>query len=552
MSDPIEYHIGIVCAITIEYAAAQLILDEKHPKPTCLHRPDRNSYTLGRVGEHNVVIAAIPEGEYGTVAAAVGSRDMLHSFPNIKIGLVVGVGGGAPGGKVDIRLGDLVVGLPKNGSSGVLQYDFGTTIQNRELQLTRHFDQPPAILRAAVVELRSRMQQGLLLSEKINQILTEQDRTVFRRPMFDRLFRSDILHQGSSSDCQECDGTGLIERLPRETNEPQVHYGSVASADFLMKDAELRDRLSQKHGILCFEMEAAGLVGHFSCLVLKGLSDYSDTHKNKHWQGYAALVAAIYAKELLSMIDPNQLLERQTIEDFSLPFSLPGAPIISTFLGRQADLQRIEELLPTPSRCRRTNEPDRPLTIGHRKGSLSSRATEGIRQTIVICGLGGMGKTQLAIEFAKRHSKSYTAILWLDGKDEPSLQTSFVNVLKKIKTKNPSRFLVSTESIDITIAVELVLRWLNTTYNDRWLMIFDNVDDPDIPGVIDGLYDVRKYIPTTLHGHIIITTRCLLLRLGQQMKLEKIKNRDDCLNILKTVSMRPNLNNGKVHCVTGT
>jgi hypothetical protein len=63
-----------------------------------------------------------------------------------------------------------------------------------------------------------------------------------------------------------------------------------------------RDNLKQAYNILCVEMEAAGLMDAFPCLVIRGICDYADSHKNKQWQPFAAAVAAGYAKELLLVI----------------------------------------------------------------------------------------------------------------------------------------------------------------------------------------------------------------------------------------------------------
>jgi len=76
-----------------------------------------------------------------------------------------------------------------------------------------------------------------------------------------------------------------------------------------MKDADARDRLAEKEGVLCFEMEAAGVMDRFPCVVIRGICDYSDTHKNDIWQGYAAATAAAYAKELLGVIPENRFLQ---------------------------------------------------------------------------------------------------------------------------------------------------------------------------------------------------------------------------------------------------
>jgi nucleoside phosphorylase len=104
------------------------------------------------------------------------------------------------------------------------------------------------------------------------------------------------------------------ERVKDEDN-PVIHYGLIASANQLMKDALVRDKLIAEKDVLCFEMEAAGLMNHFPCLVIRGICDYSDSHKNKSWQGYAAIVAAAYAKDLLYRIPPNKVEAENRISD---------------------------------------------------------------------------------------------------------------------------------------------------------------------------------------------------------------------------------------------
>lgn len=80
-----------------------------------------------------------------------------------------------------------------------------------------------------------------------------------------------------------------------------------------MKHALLRDRLAAEKDVLCFEMESAGLMNQFPCLVIRGICDYSDSHKNKEWQGYAAMAAAAYAKDLLYRIPPNKVEAEKNI-----------------------------------------------------------------------------------------------------------------------------------------------------------------------------------------------------------------------------------------------
>ncbi|KAJ5802641.1 uncharacterized protein N7503_005091 [Penicillium pulvis] len=330
MSDPKIYTVGWICAITTEYVAAQAFLDEEHEGPEYLPAHNKNDYTLGRVGRHNVVISVLPLGSYGTTSAARVAEDMLHSFPNVRIGLMVGIGGGAPSPNHDIRLGDVVVSIPSNDRGGVFQHDFGKTIQGQSFQLTGFLDQPPLILLAAVNGLRARYEsEGNRLEEAVNMALEKKPRLqkLYKRPAqeSDRLYQSHIVHPTDKrATCATYCGndlTNLISRDPRSKDEdnPAIHYGLIASSNQLIKDASVRDRLATERGVLCFEMEAAGLMNHFPCLVIRGICDYSDSHKNKEWQGFAAMVAAAYAKDLLCRIVPRNVEAQESLSEILKP-----------------------------------------------------------------------------------------------------------------------------------------------------------------------------------------------------------------------------------------
>ncbi|KAH7187890.1 hypothetical protein DER44DRAFT_122604 [Fusarium oxysporum] len=321
MSNPNDYTVGWICSITTEYVAAQEFLDEEHEGPEYVSPNDTNHYTLGKIGKHNVVIAVLPDNEYGKSSAASVARDMLHSFPNVRIGLMVGIAGGAPG-KHDIRLGDIVVSSASNGKGGVFGYDFGKAIQGRNFQETGLLNQPPTLLRTTVSGLKARYERkGHQLAETTNMILKKNPRLrgKYKQPETgaDRLFKSEVTHDLSCAAICNDDVSNLILRPERTEGEdnPTIHYGLIASADRLMKDALARDRLSEEKEVLCFEMEAAGLMNHFPCLVIRGICDYSDSHKNKEWQGYAAMVAAAYAKDLLYQISPNRVEAEKKIGD---------------------------------------------------------------------------------------------------------------------------------------------------------------------------------------------------------------------------------------------
>jgi hypothetical protein len=199
MSNPMKYTVSWICAVTTENVAARVFLDEEHEGPENLSKHDNNDYTLGRMGKHNIVIAVLPGGEYGTDSAASVARDMLHSFPNIRIGLMVGIGGGVPSRNHGIRLGDIVVSSPNDGKGGVLEYDFGKTIQDQSFRHTRFLNQPPTVLRTAVNGLNARYKaDGHRIEEYINSILEKKPRLrqEYKRPdpSSDRLYQAEFTH----------------------------------------------------------------------------------------------------------------------------------------------------------------------------------------------------------------------------------------------------------------------------------------------------------------------------------------------------------------------
>ena len=253
MSDRQKYTVGWICAIHTEMVAATVFLDKEHEKPD-VPPNDNNAYTVGEIGKHNVVIAVLPAGEYGTASAASVARDMVHAFPNIRIGLMVGIGGGVPT-KRDIRLGDVVVSYPQDGHSGVFQYDFGKTHQDKMFQYTGFLDQPPAVLRAALSTLRSRYEiHGHRIEDAIEGMFKKVPRLRknYSRPELssDRLFNSEVLHEVACTTCCTKDESNLRWRPERtdEEDNPAIHYGLIASGNQLMRDAMIRDKLAEEKG----------------------------------------------------------------------------------------------------------------------------------------------------------------------------------------------------------------------------------------------------------------------------------------------------------------
>ncbi|SPJ88930.1 related to ankyrin 3 [Fusarium torulosum] len=281
--------------------AAEVMLDRVHDAPPH-HDGDSNCYIFGSINSHNIVMACLPSGHYGTNNAATVASHMSQSFPNIQHRLMVGIGGGAPG-SADVRLGDIVV------SNDVIQYDLGKAMPDNKFERTAYPVRPPQSLLTAVARLRASQGGG---STQMSEILQQ---SILRLPPFsrptlqDRLFHSSYDHPSSAQSCDDCDQQQLVPREPPQTLHPTVHYGRIASGNQGIKDGFTRNKLSQELGSICFEMEAAGLMHNFPCLVIRGICDYSDSHKNKDWQEYAALVAAAYAKDLLLTI-PSQSIPR--------------------------------------------------------------------------------------------------------------------------------------------------------------------------------------------------------------------------------------------------
>jgi nucleoside phosphorylase len=308
-----NYTVGWVCALPIELAAAQALLDEEH-EHLGQDANDTNLYTLGRIGEHNVVIACLPAGLKGANSAAAVATQMKLTFKSIRFGLMIGIGGGVPSAEADIRLGDVVVSQPDKGHGGVVQYDSGKTTPSG-FERTGFLNTPPTILLNAVSKIQANHLIGRSNFSKYVSKLSDLPVFVRNNAGSDVLFDASSHHVGGAT-CELCSKDRVIERQPRKSQEIVVHYGTIASGNQVMRDGTTRDRVSLEFGnVLCFEMEAAGLMNDFPCLAIRGICDYADSHKNKKWQAYAAGTAAAYAKELLSIIPTAEVVITPTIDE---------------------------------------------------------------------------------------------------------------------------------------------------------------------------------------------------------------------------------------------
>lgn len=332
-----EYHVGVVCALPREMTAARAMLDSEHEPLKINDARDNNSYVLGRMSQHNVVIACLPAGIYGNNAATTVAKDMLRTFTGLRFGLMVGIGGGIPSPQNgrDIRLGDIVVSQPDGTFGGVVQYDLGKNFGQGRFKRTGSLNSPPLLLLTALASLQSK---SGLQDSPVPQYLAEMNQKY--PSLKDEGYTSpgvgmDHLH------CSQCDPSqwwwflwlllswlcpllrcslcenGIVPRPSRNNKGPVIHYGTIASGNqvHVVKDARERDQLGQEFNALCVEMEAAGLMNNFPCIVVRGICDYADSHKNDAWQRYAAATAAAYAKSLLQHVTPGKTTNERHIKE---------------------------------------------------------------------------------------------------------------------------------------------------------------------------------------------------------------------------------------------
>jgi nucleoside phosphorylase len=343
-----EYSVGWVCALSKEQTTATAMLDHRHadlPKPP----NDLNTYTLGSIGKHNVVIACLPEGDIGTSAAAIMATWMISTFPRIKFGMLVGIGGGIP---PKVRLGDVVVSTPTDRYTGVVQWDFGKVEEGGNFRQKGSLNNSPTPLRTALTKLKTENElSGSKIPEYLDELRQKWPRLASKytwsAALKDPSFSPDNSHHSRGSrestfsmfwdmilsllqflfglwaidlvdrGAEQVASTPAVDGGQRKPGDMRVHYGLIASGNQVIKDAKFRDSLDQRYGgnVLCVEREAAGLMNNFPCIVIRGICDYADSQKNKDWQEHAAAVAAAFAKELLQYVQPSDVDGERPVRD---------------------------------------------------------------------------------------------------------------------------------------------------------------------------------------------------------------------------------------------
>ncbi|EER38585.1 pfs domain-containing protein [Histoplasma capsulatum H143] len=486
----IDYTIGWICSLADELVVAEAMLDERYSCP--LQSPsDYNIYTVGRVATYNIVVACLPAGLYGTSSATRVAEQMQYTFPTLKFTLMVGIGGGAPSGDHDIRLGDVVVSQPVDGHGGVMHYRFGKIVDGRGFQCTGFLNKPPQMLLNVVEYLKSkhRLHESSLPRHLAHMIERhEKLRGIFeyQGQEHDRLFLAEYSHTSGKGHCDECDLAQTKSRPPRRNHDPVVHYGLIASGDVIMKDAVERNTVQQQYGILCFEMEAAGLMNGLDCLVIRGISDYSDSHKNDRWRPYAAAAAAAYAKELICSLPVQDAKRRITSQ---LSYRGLEAAKVSATLRSQGTLNRPIYLNIYPRNNRFFGRNDILQAISQQ---LFPAMAGTLRlQSFALYGLAGIGKSQIATEFVYRSMKMFSAIFWVSASSTEKLFQGFTDIARELNLSKGA-------AIDDQWAiVQLVDQWLMSTV-EPWLLVLDNADDLSI---------IEPFWPTSDHGAVLVTSQ---------------------------------------------
>ncbi|KAN0067820.1 HET domain containing protein [Elaphomyces granulatus] len=211
-------------------------------------------------------------------------------------------------------------------------------------------------------------------------------------------------------------------------------------------------------------------------------------------------------------------------EDFSVAFSLSNVSETEQFVAREEELAEIQRML---------------------RG-------DGSRRIVVLHGLGGIGKTQLTVAYTKRHKDNYSAVFWLNIKDEDSLKQSFAKVAKQILREHPSASRLSNVNIkeNIDEVIDAVKAWLSLPNNTRWLMIYDNYDNPKLAGNTDpAAVDICKYLPESYQGSILITTRLSEVKIGHRIRIRKLEDVRDSVKILLNTSRREGLDDGTLNAM---
>ncbi|KAL6235048.1 hypothetical protein BDW75DRAFT_149584 [Aspergillus navahoensis] len=488
-----DFAIAIICALPLEADAVEALFDEDYDRLGKHYRKqqgDVNAYINGRIGNHNVVLCYMPG--IGIRSAASVISNLRFSYTGIELALVVGICGGAPSPPDyrEIFLGDVII------SDSVIEYDFGRQYPCEFIRKTGIRDtlsRPIPEIEALLNGLRAAKARDELQMQVLQHLQRLQQKGPrWNHPQAkDVLFKATYLHkhyrqahslrccclEGDLPDqiCEDalekhcddlgCDKNQIVHREPAEGNI-SVHIGRVASGNSVMKSGQHRDTIAGKEGVIGFEMEGAGVWDYIPCLIIKGVCDYADSHKNKLWQAYAAATAASAAKAFLEYWRPVQHQDARTDCHLMIPFERNPC-----FVGRQDEIHELEKMISTP----------------------------GGAKKLAIIGLGGVGKTQVALELAyrMRDRDATCSIFWIPCTSYEAVEQAYMAIGQMVGIQDVS-------PADMKEHIKAYFRHKE----GKWLLIFDNADDMEMwTKGSNNTLPLKDFLPFSNHGHIIFTSR---------------------------------------------
>jgi hypothetical protein len=225
-------------------------------------------------------------------------------------------------------------------------------------------------------------------------------------------------------------------------------------------------------------------------------------------------------EEIRQLLSQLAVAPQISAPEYSFGLNLGLAPLIEdgTFVGREIELKQLQDWL-------------------------SLRLAPPSQSIVTIVGTGGLGKTQLSLAFAKQYHDKYSSVFWLNARDEVSLKQSFAALWQIVFGAVQSSSIGRATEEDYK--VQQIRQWLSHYDNCKWLLLFDNYDDPNLPGLRSSTgYDIRQYFPHKSQGSILITTRSHRLTFAKPLQLRKLDDLEQSLTILSNRSCR-NIRVGK-------
>ena len=526
------FTIAVICALPVEYDAVCLLADEVWDREGSYYQKskgDSNFYVTCRFGKHNAVVVLLPSPGKSSCAGAIARLKM--SFRGIDTVFLVGICGGTPKSKgpagTDIFLGDVII------SDDVMPYDYGKQYVSgfkNKLSLGYRSGNFYQTIRGLLTLLSTTQKQAILESQATNNLkrlqeAADQDdsKPDFRYPgrAEDHLFEANYLHKHHENKlfvCLTCEtspeavcdeaidtpcsllGCNLdyvtsrapsiisMQQYSSDIDTIRVHFGPFVSGDTVLKSAKHREELCNRYSAIGFEMEAAGLINEAPYIIIKGVCDYADSHKDKKWQPYAAAGAAAVFKSILEHFPQKkttptsleQVALKRRINQYDDPVHLLPFSKNPYFQGRNEAIQTLQEMLISHS--------------GH--------------QRVALHGLGGIGKSQVALELAhwaknvlQDDEDGDCSVIWIPALSVAAFEKACSDAVKRIRklkynTGDPKVLFKEHFSLEST---------------GRWLLILDNADDYDLIFGNDEDSNPEKglmaLLPQSDLGSILVTTR---------------------------------------------